>query len=61
MTLSTAVSPSQVARTVGIETLFKNLQGDVVLLPQRLAVECAYGIENSKTEQYGNKGTLHRE
>ncbi len=44
MALSNAVSPSQVARTVGIETLFKNLRGGVVLLPQRLAV-MAQGAE----------------
>lgn len=36
--ISSAISPSAVARAVGIETAYKNLLGGVVLLPQRLAV-----------------------
>ncbi len=39
MAISSAVDPSAVARVVGIKTTFKNLrQGNVALLPQRLAV-----------------------
>lgn len=39
MATSTAVSPSAVARVVGIKTQFKDLrQGNVLLLPQHLAV-----------------------
>jgi len=38
MGISSAVSPDAVARTVGIKTIFKNLRGGVVLLPQRIAV-----------------------
>ena len=39
MTLSTAVDANAVARVVGIQTIFKdNRQGDVILLPQRIAL-----------------------
>lgn len=38
MSISSAVDPSAVARVVGIETSFKNLREDIVLLPQRVAV-----------------------
>lgn len=38
MAISTAVDQSAVARVVGIETKFVNLQGGITLLPQRIAV-----------------------
>ena len=38
MAISTAVDASAVARVVGIKTIFKNLRGGILFLPQRIAV-----------------------
>jgi phage tail sheath gpL-like len=38
MGISNAIAPSAVARVVGVKTTFKNLQGGILLLPQRIAV-----------------------
>lgn len=38
MAISTAVDPSAIARTLGIATIFKDLRGAALLLPQRIAV-----------------------
>lgn len=38
MSISTAISPTRVAREVAIETKYKNLQKAVTLLPQQIAV-----------------------
>lgn len=38
MALSTAIDASAVARVVGIQTVFKNLRGGILFLPQRIAV-----------------------
>ena len=38
MGISTAVDASAVARVLGIQTIFKNLRGGILFLPQRIAV-----------------------
>ena len=38
MPISTAVDASAVARVLGIQTIFKNLRGGILFLPQRIAV-----------------------
>jgi phage tail sheath gpL-like len=38
MAISTAIDASAVARVVGIKTIFKDLRGGILFLPQRLAV-----------------------
>ena len=38
MPISTAIDASAVARVLGIQTIFKNLRGGILFLPQRIAV-----------------------
>ena len=65
MSISTAISPTRVARQVAIETRYKNLQTAVRLLPQRIAVvgqgatAASYSIDKKRVLSGFETGQLY--